>query len=114
MKIEAGKTYKTRNGRKVRVICTDMRFDGYPVVGLVDYGSDREGAETFTAEGRFNHAIVDAPLDLVAEWREPAEVWLVVGGNGCWLGYYRSEEFAREFAAYQSGSRVVKMVEAAE
>lgn len=110
MKIEAGKTYKTRSGRKVRVLCTDLRDATYPVVGVVD--GDDERVEAFTADGRFNDEQRASPLDLVEEWREPMTCWATVAPNGdAYL--FRTERHAREHAD-EKGWRLVKLVEAAE
>lgn len=52
MKLEAGKTYITRDGQKVRVVCTDIRDARYPVIGLQDCG-DYEAVKIYTADGRY-------------------------------------------------------------
>ena len=63
---EAGKTYLTRDGRKARCICTDMRGGEYPVVCLVGKGGS-EGVVTHTMDGRYRATRAVADLDLVSE-----------------------------------------------
>lgn len=36
MKIEMGKTYRTRDGRPVRLLCVDGPYHDLPVVGVLD------------------------------------------------------------------------------
>jgi hypothetical protein len=48
--IDITKQYQTRDGRKVRILCTDGP-GRYPVVGLVD---GHPGASTWTNDGRAN------------------------------------------------------------
>ncbi|WP_339335940.1 hypothetical protein, partial [uncultured Maricaulis sp.] len=63
---EVGKTYLTRDGRKARCICTDMRGGEYPVVCLVGKGGS-EGVVTHTMDGRYRATRAVADLDLVSE-----------------------------------------------
>ena len=43
----------TRDGRKVRIICTDMKSTTYPVVALIENGSDYEQLITFSKNGEY-------------------------------------------------------------
>ena len=43
----------TRDGRRVRVICTDMKSTTYPVVALIENGSDYEQLTTFSKNGEY-------------------------------------------------------------
>jgi hypothetical protein len=52
MKIEVGKTYLTRDGRKARVVCTDMKStSGRTVVALVLEFEEFECAITVHSNG---------------------------------------------------------------
>ena len=42
----------TRDGRNVRIVCTDVKSESYPVLALVDNG-DEEICNSYTKEGRF-------------------------------------------------------------
>ena len=43
----------TRDGRRVRVICTDMKSTTYPVVALIENGSGYEQLITFSKNGEY-------------------------------------------------------------
>lgn len=83
IKPEAGKTYLTRDGRKARCICTDMRDGEYPVVCLVGKGGS-EGVVTHTMDGRFRATRAVSALDLVAEAPRVVtlEVWVEMMPDG--------------------------------
>ena len=44
----------TRDGRPVRIICTDKRYTGYPIVALVEEPKGRESIESYAEDGRYN------------------------------------------------------------
>ena len=70
MKLEEGKYYKTRDGRKAKV-CTivsdELRYAS-PVLCLIKSGSERK-VLSYYKEGNYYKSI-PSPLDLVAEWGE--------------------------------------------
>jgi hypothetical protein len=82
MKLEVGKYYKTRSGRKAYVgwqACdnpfvspndTAMKFGGY-VEGIA-------GSRRWMGNGSGSAYAMGAPTDLVEEWREPAKSWLTI------------------------------------
>lgn len=92
LRIERDKRYKTRDGKVVRVICVDA--DGhYPVVVCTTGGHvSKRHADGRAAYGRETH-----PYDLISEYREPAECWLIRTMNGNLLGWFGSEAAAFEF-----------------
>lgn len=64
MKIEVGKTYETRDGHLVCILCTDARGN-YSVIGLLDR-VDSDVAARWASDGRFiSNGTND--LDLVRE-----------------------------------------------
>ena len=66
MKLEPGKYYRTRGGRKVLIVATFDPFDDdsrYPCIGYVE----GIGNECWQADGIYSMAGA-AQLDLVAEW----------------------------------------------
>ena len=85
MKIEAGKNYKTRDGRKVYVAGVLLpNVDGkhlstYPITGYL-----RDEILNWTIDGRYGITFGPHKLDLVAEWREPVtkELTLYLYPNG--------------------------------
>jgi len=100
MKIESGKTYITRDGHKVRIICTDRNDSDYPVIGLI-YVNNREEVVVFTREGEPLLSNEKHEYDLVEEyniWHDvevdtPVLVKLDVTGE--WV--------KRHFAKYEDG-----------
>jgi len=64
--IEMGKKYQTRDGRAVRILCTDWHGAGaLPIVGLITEDDRGETLETWTVEGRVSVTGLDALSDLV-------------------------------------------------
>lgn len=51
MNIELGKTYETRSGRTVRIVCVDAKNRDYPVVGLVMFEDGNEASRAFGSDG---------------------------------------------------------------
>ena len=43
----------TRDGRNIRIICTDMKSTTYPVVALIENGSGYEQLITFSKNGEY-------------------------------------------------------------
>jgi len=48
--LDLNKPVQTRDGRKARIICTDMKRSDYPIVALTDRG-DYEVCDLFTIDG---------------------------------------------------------------
>ncbi len=67
MTLDLTKPVQTRDGRKVRILCTDRNGSKHPVVGLIDTYGDRklEMPHTWTSDGKFNSVEVDHEADLV-------------------------------------------------
>jgi hypothetical protein len=88
MKIEAGKFYKTRDGRKAFVVSVDLPnpFGGNSTYTVSVYIEGLSNRITVTDRGRLYINTPDCAADLVAEWREPASedrvVYLVRGHGG--------------------------------
>ena len=55
----------TRDGREVRIICTDFQSEK-PIIGLVKIDKNEEGAYNFSEDGRYNlkEDILEDNLDL--------------------------------------------------
>lgn len=65
MKIEVGKTYETRDGQLVRILCTDAKGK-YPVVGLIST-TEGEVVESWTSDGQLYKDSSNTEDDLVRE-----------------------------------------------
>jgi len=108
MKIELNKTYITRDGRKVRVICTDAK--GMPVVGLLSVNGYQEATVRYCSRGAYDtgderYEDQEEPLDLIEEYSPWADVavdtpvWVRFGTNPAWEPYH--------FAKYDKGEVLV-------
>lgn len=66
-RFDPSKPARTRDGRKVRIICTDAKDANLPIVVLVTADDGGEHVLRYTADGRLlcKHAAVDRPSDLV-------------------------------------------------
>lgn len=69
IKFEVGKYYKTRGGRKARVVCTDA-LGSQPIVALVEYDVGEERPKMYKDDGSFWGNRVASEWDLVSEWVE--------------------------------------------
>lgn len=75
--LEAGKKYKTRDGRIVEVLGVSSRTGvAYPAVGFITSG-DGSYPMSWRLDGRGN-SYETTDHDLVAEHVEPFEAWVVV------------------------------------
>jgi len=69
MKLELGKTYITRAGEKVRIICTDRKSkSGTMAIGLVAVDGKNETIYTYYSNGKVGLGNVVSNYDLVKEY----------------------------------------------
>lgn len=61
--INPSKKIITRNGESVRIVCTDVREENYPIIALIDYG-DGECILSYTKEGKRNTSRNESQNDL--------------------------------------------------
>lgn len=90
-KFEAGKTYKTRDGREARIYATDAGGD-FPIHGAMKYGIAWV-SQSWRVNGACDHSINGHPFDLLPE---PCEFWINVYPNGG-VATHRSESDAKKF-----------------
>ena len=77
----------TRDGRKVRIICTDMKSTTYPVVALIENGSGYEQLTTFSKNGEY----------AVNESSRSDLFFVSEKGEG-WINVYRNSDSGRTYA----------------
>ena len=72
-KIEMGKTYKTRGGYAVRVLCVDSNHPNYPVIAIVGPDDGNE-VYNFSSTGAYYADEKDNPEDLIeySPWADVA------------------------------------------
>lgn len=71
MKIEVGKYYKDRIGRKVRIYAIVENGD-YPIHGAV-FDNNTWISRGFVLNGKYFKADTDSGGDIVSEWQEPLD-----------------------------------------
>lgn len=78
---DPSKKVVTRDGRSVRIICTDRKHSRYPIVALVENKlTEGENSVYYTKEGKFfNNVLADIDLVFVSEKKEG------------WINLYRTE-----------------------
>ncbi|OAZ76390.1 hypothetical protein SRCM100623_00251 [Acetobacter pasteurianus] len=87
----------TRDGRPVRVLCSDMRND-YSIVAIVADEDGKETVSTFLSDGRFSATGYDRDRDLMCAREVPVarEFWVNEYDNGN-LVVYDEPEKSQEF-----------------
>lgn len=97
-KFDPTKPVQTRDGRKARIICTDVNHKFYPIMALVQDFDGSEYAVSFTVDGCALHQGDDElPKDLV---NTPPAVYsvgyrIVYGGGGFGTHYDTFDEVIR-------------------
>lgn len=62
--IDMNKCYKTRNGLKVNIICTNLKSD-FPVVAIITDNSNLEIVKQYTETGKYYDESIDHNFDLI-------------------------------------------------
>jgi len=93
MKIEVGKLYRTRNGRKVRIYATNVEGE-LPIHGAFYYPEDSlwevNAWREYGIDGDY-----ESDFDIIGEWKEPLDFdpdclpawakWITMDEDGEWL-----------------------------
>jgi hypothetical protein len=108
MKIELGKTYKSRAGAKVRIICVDKK-SGRPVVGLITLAHDDEDIYYFNANGNMSADIKECEHDLVCEWPEERHGYMWMSDDKVPSEFYYSVDIAKQRIFLEEGYRLYKI-----
>jgi hypothetical protein len=97
MKIEKGKYYKSRDGRKWEVLKTDARSNK-----IIMYCYENGHLFALHQNGMFYDDKIESEFDLIAKWTEPIEIpwsdyptwcrFVAMDENGKWYGF-TSEPF---------------------
>lgn len=72
LKIEAGKFYRTRDGRKAGIYRTDVNHPEYSIHGYVIDSDGVEYSLNWRSNGRIS-SIEEFKIDLIEEWKEPLD-----------------------------------------
>lgn len=65
MPVDLTKPVETKDGRKVRILATDLKRSDYPVVAAVMHDNGKESIEQYTADGHFYASGSASDEDLV-------------------------------------------------
>ena len=90
----------TRDGRSVRIVCTDMKNTPYPIVALITDKKVGEFCIEYTSDGKFRNLDIEYTLDLFFV-PETHEGWINVyrysdGGHAYAGAVYDSKEDAEK------------------
>lgn len=85
-----GAKIKTRNGREVRIICTDAKDKDFPIIGLVTSCDGNEDIVYYTLEGKvcIPKSTIRAEDLMIVEEVEELEFWS--DEENCISGFYRN------------------------
>ena len=98
----SSKKLVTRDGRNVRIVCTDVKCDFFPVIALVDNGN-KEIPTHYTKDGKFvpNE---EYPCDLFFA-TEKREGWTNIfkNENVLFSEIYETQDLAKEYGIHRPG-----------
>lgn len=97
LKIEAGKFYRTRDGRKVRIYRTDVNHSEYRIHGYIISSDGVERSCHWYGDGRYLFA-GESGADLISEWEASLEFdwdclpkwrngYIAMDADGVWYAY---------------------------
>ena len=72
----------TRDGRNVRIVCTDKRHTDYPILALIEEPNGRESIESYTENGRYS----------LFETSDVKNLFFAPEKHEGWVNVYRSLE----------------------
>lgn len=100
----------TRDGRSVRIVCTDGRYENYPIIALVEDEDGKKDVETYTIEGSSIDGY-EHPCDLFFA-SEKKEGWIkVYHGKGRYNTFVCNRIFAtKEEAEKQKNDNVLAIM----
>lgn len=69
MRIEVGKSYRARDGRKVNIVQFDTKTPAFPILGVF---AEKQNATplNWTVNGAWHDIDDEDPLDLIEEWTD--------------------------------------------
>lgn len=100
---DPSKKVVTRDGRSVRIICTDRKNSRYPIVALVENKlTEGENSVYYTKEGKFFNNVL-ADIDLVFAPKKK-EGWINIFKNDTVFSeIYETQDLAKEYGMHRSG-----------
>lgn len=106
--ISMDKSYRTRDGRPVRLLCVDRKDTNYPVIGLILDHDGQETLETFKLRGGFvlrqgiddRDLIETTPFDGL---KIDQPIWVRDRETDSWLARHYAGNFAGKVLAWNDG-----------
>ena len=100
MKIEKGKFYRTRDGRKVEILKTDAK-NAYPIVGSITDSNGHERGCSWRDNGMSLKNAYKSCYDIIGEWEESldfdpyclpkwADQWIAMDADGEWYSFSKN------------------------
>jgi hypothetical protein len=111
MKLEAGKFYRTRDGRKAYVAGEspfEASLERYRFAGWVE---GTKGVAAWASDGSLTMSALSG-FDLVEEWPERQEYWAVLGPANFFTGFFTRSRAKVHAETY--GGKVIKLREVTE
>lgn len=93
MSIDFTRPVTTRDGRPVRILCTDAAKTDYPVVGLITYRNGSEGICQWLPDGKAYQTLRETPSDLI---NPPVKRYINLFKNDAGKMYYPTREEAEK------------------
>ena len=93
-KFKVGQVWVTRDGRKARILATDLKRDDH-ILAVVENEDADDDARTYYLSGRY-YSDQDHDSDLIREHREPREWWVNLYADGSFSRPYETPESAFE------------------
>ena len=111
MKFEVGKTYKTKSGESVRIVCDNRKHTTHRLIGLIDRGNE-EDYFCWCVDGKFCGEETTSRYDLV---HPPREFWLNLYSDGKAQAYaHQSKKTADAVAVTTPRAECIKVREVLE
>ena len=105
--IDPKKTYKTRDGREVRILMTDGGVWNYPVIAAYKDKDGRWWPLHLTSDGRHSVGARESALDLIeVKLRIRREVWVNVYPDDSLIIFDDKQEADEYGPAYPNQSRI--------
>lgn len=109
MTISKDKHYKTKDGRAVRILATDVKDKRFPVAAAVTQEDGEETHEYYTSSGQFFTERKDTRLDLV-EVKPQVTRYYIVRAWGGFSSFAEADQARKEDdISYGSSGSVMKV-----
>ncbi len=112
MKIEKGKFYKTRDGRKVEILKTDVK-NPQSIIGMITRSDGHEFCASWYDNGMYFKGAEDNIDDIIGEWKEALDFdphclpkwsnqWIAMDADGEWYSYSTKPTLDEEYKIWSS------------